>query len=178
MLSFWTQTWDIDNLDENDLPNRNVKIGNSYYAWNPNWQWLEKLRINNKEVKISSKLKKLCEEDNFNSIKKGKEYIAYFNTVQGSEFENVFVHIPNLFFWNLEEQKLDVDINKLDMREMKTQIWSLKNIKNVEELKKREELNKIYFKNRLLVNLTRATKEVYLFVEDENLRNILINSIR
>jgi len=80
MLSFWTQTWDLKELDDN-LPRRNIKIGNSYYAWNPNWQWLKEFKRNSPDTKITKELLNLCQNQNFNSDKKGHQYIGYFNTV-------------------------------------------------------------------------------------------------
>ncbi|MGL4343286.1 MAG: DNA/RNA helicase domain-containing protein [Metamycoplasmataceae bacterium] len=177
LLSFWTQNWNIEKL-ENDLPIKNIKIGNSFYAWNPNWQWLTKLKKNNPNIKITKNLNDLCNIKNFNSDKKGYEYIGYFNTTQGSEFDYIFVHIPKLFFWNEIDKKIDVDLSLLINSEMHSQIWSVKNIKNVEEKFKKIELNKKYFLNRLFVNLTRGTKGVFIFCEDKKLELFLKNRIR
>ncbi|WP_373317541.1 DNA/RNA helicase domain-containing protein [Candidatus Mycoplasma mahonii] len=41
----------------------------------------------------------------------------------------------------------------------------------------KEELNKIYFKNGLLVNLTRGTKGTFIYCEDEKLEKWINNKI-
>ncbi|MGL5519882.1 MAG: DNA/RNA helicase domain-containing protein [Metamycoplasmataceae bacterium] len=176
MLSFWTQTWNINHL-ENNLPVKNIKIGNSFYAWNPNWQWLKKLKNNNPNINIPSSLTKLCEDKNFNLNKKGLEYIGYFNTTQGSEFDYIFVHIPKLFFWNKETNKIDVDLLQLDYSEMESQVWATKRIKDNEEKEKRIKLNKSYFLNRLFVNLTRGTKGTFVYIEDKELEKVLLEKL-
>ncbi len=164
MVSFWTQTWNLNSLDPN------IKIGDSLYSWNPNWKWLEKYKSNGN--KTTKQLERLCNTLNFNKDKKGSQYIGYFNTVQGYEFDYVFVHIPKLFYLD-ENNKINVDINQLDMSEMKSQIWATKNIKNIEEKTKKENLNKLYFLNRLFVNLTRGTKGAYVYIEDKKLEQYI-----
>ncbi len=161
MVSFWTQRWDLNNLTPT------VKVGNSYYIWNPNWIWLDKYKKNGN--KVTKELTKLCKNTNFNSVKKGSQYIAYFNTVQGFEFEYIFVHIPKLFYLN-KRGEIDVDISQLAMEEMSSQIWSTKGLKG-QEKEDLERLNKLYFLNRLFVNLTRGTKGTYVYIEDEALKD-------
>lgn len=175
LVSFWTQTWDIYNLDENGFPNRTVNIGDSAYAWNPNWQWLKKIKNNNDTLVISKELNNLCNNMNFINNKKGYEYIAYFNTIQGSEFEYIFVHIPKLFYLN-DNNKIDVNLDLLIGSEMKTQIWSLKN-KTSEEIIEKTKMNKMYFLNRLFINLTRGTMGTYVYIEDEKLRKYINKKI-
>lgn len=177
MVSFWTQTWDIHSLDENNKIRKTVKVGNSYYAWNPNNQWLSKFKQNNPKFQIPKEIYSLCEKVNFITQKKGYEYIAYFNTIQGSEFEYIFVHIPKLFFLN-EKHEIDVNIEELHLREMQSQIWSTKNIKNIHEKIQKEKLNKLYFLNRLFVCLTRGTKGTYVYIEDENLKKYFQSKIK
>ena len=70
--------------------------------------------------KSSLELERLCNKLNFNKDKKGEQYIGYFNTIQGYEFDYIFVHVPKLFY--LKNNKIEVDISKLYMREMKSQI--------------------------------------------------------
>ncbi len=161
LVSFWTQTWDLNSL------NPNVVIGSSKYTWNPNWIWLDKYKKNNKPTK---EIINLSTNMNFILDKKGYQYIGYFNTVQGNEFDYIFVHVPRLFYLNKNNQ-IDVDISQLDMTEMKSQVWSTKSIKDKKEKEEKIKLNKIYFINRLFVNLTRGTKGTYVYIEDEKLRD-------
>ncbi|AAT28100.1 DUF2075 domain-containing protein [[Mycoplasma] mobile] len=172
MLSFWTQTWNLDELDERGMPIKSVKIGNHRYAWNPNSEWLEKFQKNSPHTKISTQLRNLSLVKNFNLDKKGSEYIAYFNTVQGVEFDYVFVHIPKMFYWDKTTNNLKVNIGELEMREMSSQVWSLKG-KSDSVKKEKENLNFHYFLNRLFVNLTRGTKGIFVYAEDINLSNHL-----
>lgn len=161
MLSFWTQTWDLNGL------NPTVKIGNTKYIWNPNWQWLMKYKENGN--KVNKELIELCERKNFNLDKKGYQYIGYFNTTQGYEFDYIFVHIPKLFYLN-QHNEVDVNLDELCMHEMSSQVWSVKNIKDKQEKEKKIALNKKYFLNRLFINLTRGTKGTFVYIEDEKLR--------
>ncbi|QHG89432.1 DNA/RNA helicase domain-containing protein [Malacoplasma iowae] len=168
MVSFWTTRWDLNSL------NPTVKIGNEMYIWNPNWQWLQKYKENGN--KTSKEIENLCLKLNFNIDKKGPQYIGYFNTVQGYEFDFIFVHIPKLFFLN-EKNEIDVDLSQLEMEEMKSQVWSISKIKNEEEKNNKEKLNKLYFLNRLFVNLTRGTKGTFVYIEDDKLRQHFKNKI-
>lgn len=161
MVSFWTTRWDVNSLKPT------VKIGNEMYVWNPNWQWLQKYKNNGN--KSNKEIERLCLTLNFNIDKKGPQYIGYFNTVQGYEFDYIFVHVPKLFFLN-EDNEIDVDLSELQMEEMKSQVWSTTNIKNESEKKYKEKLNKLYFLNRLFVNLTRGTKGTFVLIEDEKLK--------
>lgn len=164
LVSFWTQTWNLNSLEPT------VKIGNSMYTWNPNWQWLAKYNKNGN--KIAKELNKLCNILNFNKDKKGYQYIGYFNTVQGYEFDYIFVHIPKLFFLN-DKNEIDVNLDELYMREMSSQVWSLKVTKSKEEYDEKLKLNKLYFLNRLFVNLTRGTKGTYIYVEDKKIEEYI-----
>ena len=164
MVSFWTTRWDLNGL------NPTVKIGDENYIWNPNWQWLQKYK--NNVNKVTREIENLCLTQNFNVNKKGYQYIGYFNTVQGYEFDYIFVHVPKLFFLN-DNNQIDVDLTKLEMEEMKSQVWSTSKIKNKEEKDKKEKLNKLYFLNRLFVNLTRGTKGAFVYIEDEKLNKYI-----
>ncbi len=168
LVSFWTQTWDLDSLDPN------VKIGSFKYTWNPNWRWLDKYQKNHK---VSKEIINLSTKKNFILDKKGCQYIGYFNTVQGNEFEYIFVHVPRLFYLN-NRGEIDVNIDELDMTEMSTQVWSTKSIKSKKEKEEKMRLNKTYFINRLFVNLTRGTKGTYVYIEDEKLRDYFKNAYR
>lgn len=181
MVSFWTQEWNVNNL-KNDLPIPTVKIADYTYTWNPNDEWLRKIKTNNPSIKITKQLYNLCIKQNFIMTKKGFQYIAYFNTIQGSEFDYIFVHVPKLFYLN-DKSELDVDF-KYIMNEnnevneaMKSQVWSLKKIKDKNELNRKIELNKLYFKNRLFICLTRGTKGAYVYFEDKKLEEYFKNSL-
>lgn len=165
MVSFWTNTWNLNELKPT------VFIGDRGYIWNPNWQWLSKYKSNGN--KVTKELIHLCENLNFNIDKKGKQFIGYFNTVQGTEFDYIFVHIPKLFYIN-DNNEIDVDLSKLCMSEMNSQIWSLKNCSYEERIKK-EKLNKLYFLNRLFINLTRGTIGTYVYFEDKKLEKYFLN---
>lgn len=167
MVSFWTQTWNINILKPT------VKIGDYKYIWNPNWQWLDKYKYNGNHV--DKQLFDLCKNKNFNLDKKGKQYIGYFNTIQGYEFEYIFVHIPKLFFLN-EKGEIDVDLSQLAMSEMSSQIWSINNCKK-NQRENKSGLNKHYFLNRLFVNLTRGTKGCSVYIEDDNLKSFFVSKL-
>lgn len=169
LVSFWTVTWNLDKLEPT------VKIGNNKYTWNPNWQWLDKYKNNGN--KVTKELDKLCNKMNFNLDKKGPEFIGYFNTVQGYEFDYIFVHVPKLFYLN-DKNEIDVDLNELEMREMKSQIWSTGNIKDLKIKNEKIELNKLYFLNRLFVNLTRGTKGAFVYIEDKKLSDFIKQKVK
>lgn len=163
MSSFWTQDWNAE-FDENDKPKKLIKVGSSRYVWNPNDYWVKSFQEYNPNSKVPKWFKKEVLDVNFNKDKKGSEYIAYFNTIQGSEFEYIFVHVPKLFYLN-SNNELDVDLNQLEFNDMKYQVWITKGVPS----KEKEHLNKMYFKNRLLVNLTRGTKGAFIYCEDKKL---------
>ena len=162
MTSFWTQDWNAK-FDENDNPQKLIKVGSFKYVWNPNSYWIKSFKEHYPNQRVPSWFVKDVVNKNFNKDKKGYEYIAYFNTIQGSEFDYIFVHIPKLFFINKNE--LDVDLSQLDYGDMKTQVWMSKGLPT----KNKEDLNKMYFKNRLLVSLTRGKKGTYIYCEDKKL---------
>jgi len=83
-----------------------------------------------------------------------------------------------MFFWNKEENKIDVDLSYLIDQEMKSQIWATKNIKNLDKKNEKINLNKEYFLNRLFVNLTRGIKGCFVLIEDPVLRDIISKKVR
>lgn len=163
MCSFWTQKWNAG-FDENGIPLRRINVGSSKYIWNPNDFWIKAFLDENPNGEIPKWFKRDILNKNFNKDKKGYEYIAYFNTTQGSEFDYIFVHLPKLFYLN-SNNELDVDLSQLDFGDMHSQVWMSKGLPS----KDKEDLNKMYFKNRLLVNLTRGKKGTFIFCEDEKL---------
>ncbi len=171
MSSFWTQKWNA-NFDESGMPQKLIKVGSSRYIWNPNDYWVKSFQKNNPDSKVPKWFMNDVVRKNFNVDKKGPDYIAYFNTIQGSEFDYIFVHIPKLFFLN-DKEELDVDLTQLDLSDMKTQVWMTKG----QPSKEKEDLNKLYFKNRLLVNLTRGKKGTFVFCEDAKLSKWINNKI-
>ncbi|MCK5867375.1 MAG: DUF2075 domain-containing protein [Mycoplasmataceae bacterium] len=175
MGSFWTQPWNAE-MNEQGFPIAKINVGTKKYIWNINNYWIKDWKSKNPNGKVSKYINKLA-RTNFNNPElrkiKGPEYIAYFNTIQGSEFENFFVHIPRLFFLN-DKNELDVDLSQLDMNEMKYQIWT----KNGKPVPEEEYENKLFFKNRLFVNLSRGTKGTYVYCEDEKLSNWIKNKVR
>ncbi len=56
---------------------------------------------------------------------------------------------------------------------MKTQIWMKNHLPNNDKANK----NKSYFKNRLFINLTRATKGTYIYCEDIALSEWIKNKL-
>ncbi len=162
IVSFWTQPWNAE-LDQKGMPKRKIKIGSEYYCWNVNEYWIKALQ-KFCNLKPSSEFKQKLIKKNFNSDKKGWQYVGYFNTLQGAEFNNIFVHLPKLFFLN-EQNKLDVNLEELDFTDMKTQVWMKNKKPNPEKVTE----NKRYFLNRLIVNLTRGTKRCFVYCEDKKL---------
>ncbi|CAF0838189.1 unnamed protein product, partial [Didymodactylos carnosus] len=81
--------------------------------------------------------------------------------------------------YNLEYQFRNggdnVDLSQLAMREMKSQVIATERIKD--EVKKQQaiERNKLFFKNRLLVALTRGTISTSIFCEDLPLTQYLLD---
>lgn len=171
MSSFWTQSWNAK-FGKEGLPSKLIKVGTSYYAWNPNEYWLKQFRKNNPNKTVPEVFKRKILKKNFNIDKIGPEYIAYFNTIQGSEFDYMFVHLPKLFYLN-KNNELDIDFSTLDMSEMRSQIWTKNHLPNPDK----EELNKLYFKNRLLVSLTRGKKATYIYCEDKKLQEWIKSKI-
>lgn len=177
LISFWTQTWNLEELNEFGLPKATVFIDDEVYIWNPNNEWLSQFKKNNPSAHISNELKNLCETQNFITYKKGFQYIAYFNTVQGSEFDYIFVHIPKLFYLN-DKQQIDVDLSQLAIREMKSQIWETNKIKDPLQKLNKINLNKRYFLNRLFIALTRGIKGVYVYADDQKLADYIKSKIQ
>lgn len=171
MASFWTQQWNAE-FDDDEQPKKKIKVGHEFYIWNPNDYWVKSFQKNFPNDSVPKWFTKEVVNKNFNKDKKGSEYIAYFNTVQGSEFEYIFVHLPKLFFLN-DNNELDVDLMELDFGDMHSQVWMSKGLPN----KEKEELNKLYFKNRLLVNLTRGTKGTFIYCEDKKLQKWITEKI-
>lgn len=58
---------------------------------------------------------------------------------------------------------------------LKCDLW--KKIKDKNELNRKIELNKLYFKNRLFICLTRGTKGAYVYFEDKKLEEYFKNSL-
>lgn len=171
MASFWTQPWNAGfNNDETIF--KKIKVGSKFYCWNPNEYWIKNFKNNFPNQNLPEWFKKQIMTKNFINEKIGSEFVAYFNTIQGSEFDYIFVHLPKLFFLNSKSQ-LDVDLSQLKMSDMKSQVWTKNNKPDPE----REEDNKLYFKNRLLVNLTRGTKGTFIFCEDKKLANWINNKL-
>ena len=178
ITSLWTSSFYIGPADKEGFPIGTVYIGKENFIWNPNEEWKSTLEKNNKEyfndynshVKKYSNDRKLFLTGNPNS-----RFIAYFNHIQGYEFENIFVYIPNVFTYNGKEILFNRD--KLAKEVKQSQTWAPNS--KAKSLKGKDPyiLNKRYFLNRIKVMLTRGTKSTHVYAEDERLNEYINKKI-
>lgn len=153
-----------------------VPIGNHKFVWNPNGEWASKFKDQLNFNTYNSEVKKFANDrKQFLTGNPKPEYIAYFNHIQGFEFENIYVYIPNVFTYRNGEILFHVE--KLADEVRISQPWSLTS--SSKELAGRDvmQLNKRYFLNRIKVMLTRGTKSTHVFAEDEALNEFIRNTI-
>lgn len=175
MTSLWHKQFYIGPADESGMVPKTVNIGNYKFAWNPNEEWRKKqsprdMQTYNKFINIYSQDRK-----QFLIGNPHEDWIAYFNHIQGYEFENIFVYIPNVFTY--ENNKIVFHRERLAKEVMVSQTWANKS--KSKELNGRDayELNKGYFLNRIKVMLTRGTKSTHIFAEDPALNKYIYEKI-
>ncbi|TCG10607.1 DNA/RNA helicase domain-containing protein [Mycoplasma marinum] len=178
ITSLWTSGYYVGPADENGRPKATLKIGEIGFPWNPNEEWAKAVKKNNiedyetynKNVKKYANDRKLFLTGNPHA-----SYIAYFNHIQGYEFENIFVYIPNVFTY--ENKQIIFHRERLGKEVLTSQTWSPNS--KAKSLRGRDtyELNKGYFLNRIKVMLTRGTKTTHVFAEDPDLNSYLNSKI-
>ena len=178
LASLWTAGYYMGPADENGLPGPTFHIGDEAFTWNPNEEWLKAIAKNNSEwvATYDKKLIKYAgDRKQFLIGKPNPRFVAYFNHVQGYEFHNMFVYIPNVFTY--ENGEIIFHRDKLAKEVQTSQTWSPTS--KSKSLKGRDPytLNKKYFLNRVKVLLTRGTKSTHVFAEDENLNKYINEKI-
>ena len=179
IVSLWSENFYIGPADKNGFPKPTLFIGKEGFIWNPNQQWASVLKKNN-EIYFdgyNDEVKKLVRDRSlFLTGNYCERFIAYFNHIQGYEFENIFVYIPKIFTY--KNNQIVFNSNKIPKNVRKENLWS-KNSKS-KNLKENDpqELNKIYFLNRLKVILTRGTKSTHIFAEDKLLNDYIFSKIK
>lgn len=178
IVSLWSENFYIGPADKNGFPKPTLFIGKEGFIWNPNEQWAFILKKNNQIYfeSYNTQVKKLVKDRSlFLTGNYYERFIAYFNHIQGYEFENIFVYIPKIFTY--ENNQIVFNLNKIPINVRKQNLWSentkSKNLKN----KNPQELNKKYFLNRLKVMLTRGTKSTHIFAENKELNNYINSKI-
>ena len=126
----------------------------------------------NKEVLKLAKDRKLFLLGEPNS-----RFIAYYNHVQGFEFENIFVYIPNIL--TFEEGKIIFHRERVPENVRALQLFS-EPISNSKYLRGRDpyELNKRFFLNRVKVLMTRGTEATHIYAEDDALNEYICSKIK
>ena len=158
--------WEKDLLDEKGMPYKNISIGGSRFAWNAESNYLQYRK--SKKLNCSKELIELC-KTNFLTHKKGWDYLGYYNSVQGAEFEIMFVYISDIFYLD-PNNELGVDLSKL-VKGASEQLWS-----NNDSSRSHE--NSLMLKNQLFVLLTRATKRCIVYSKDKKLRDYLMSLVK
>ena len=183
MVSLWSKGYYIGKADEDGFPKAAYKIGNHEFVWNPNEEWANKLRSNNeeywngynKEVKKFSADRKL-----FLTANPDPRFIAYFNHIQGYEFDNIFVYIPSVFTYNNSIEKIIFHKDRLAKEVRSSQAWAYGSNSKKMKGKTNEEIyqiNKGFFINRIKVMLTRGIRSTHIFAEDKSLNEYISNTI-
>ena len=180
MASLWTENWHLGPANEDGNPEMNIKIGNEGFAWNPNEEWLNALKKNNSEYvnTYNKEVLKLAKDRKLFLLgEPNSRFIAYYNHVQGFEFENIFVYIPNIL--TFEEGKIIFHRERVPENVRALQLFS-EPISNSKYLRGRDpyELNKRFFLNRVKVLMTRGTKTTHIYAEDNALNEYICSKIK
>lgn len=175
ITSLWHQEFYEGPANEDGSVPRTVPIGSYQFAWNPNAEWKDK--ISPEDWSTYSKAIKNYANDRkqFLTGKPDKWWVAYFNHLQGYEFENIFVYIPNIFTYKNGEIIFHRD--RLGKEVKGSQTWASNSKTPDENGRVTYELNKGYFLNRIKVMLTRGTKSTHVFAEDPALNKYIYDSI-
>lgn len=176
LTSLWHQSWYYGEADENgDVPTT-VNIGNHKMVWNPNKEWWDKLTSQQKSTYNNSVKKYVSLRRQFLIDIPNPKYIAYFNHIQGYEFENIFVYIPNIFTYENDEIVFHRD--RIEKEVKSSQTWSPNTKSELAVGKDIYQLNKKYFLNRIKVMMTRGTKSTHIYAEDKALNDFLRSKIK
>lgn len=164
-----TVTFDWTTRFEKGAPVKDIKIGGRLFNWNPyNVQKFE-------NWKTLSEKEKAYYLNNFNSSDVlSNSSVGYQNTVQGSEFNCVYVYLGKDIFLDNENH---IDVFEGAWKD-NTQLKSLKGAKNELEREEFHSLNTSIIINAYNVLLTRAIKKVVIFAHDKKLNDYLMSLIK
>ena len=181
IVSLWHEGYYIGEADINGLPKATFTIGDEPFIWNPNTEWANQVSKNNKSFlsTYNNHVKKYMNDRKlFLTGKPNVRFIAYFNHIQGYEFDNIFVYIPNVFTY--ENNIILFHRDRLASEVRSSQTWApnsgspkLKN-KTQNQI---YEINKRFFINRIKVMLTRGVYSTHIYAEDSNLNNYINSKI-
>ena len=202
----WTKEIHLENDDINDLRikckdlsnilAKDVKVGPNIFPWYPFTNFSDyKVYINGKlldESRANEYKQVILDEytKNKKNEKKQLSYalnsnisnqcVAYYNTVQGFEFDSIYVYIGKEMIYNKKTQNFDFNI---EWDKNRREFWENERLdldgpapkKNPSSLNKKLEI----VKNQLKVLLSRGKNRVTIYCEDKNtsayFKNWLLN---
>lgn len=147
----------------NGKPVEDIKISKESFMW----YIPQQKTIRNKFENIEYVDKEYVDFD-FNLENGHDDFVGYYNTVQGSEFEEVWIYIGDEVFRNANGY-LDIDENKFKNGNKWDTLWSI-NTKDQNEANERHLENVTLMMNRIRILATRARKSVKLFFKN-NIKN-------
>ena len=174
MTSLWHNGFYLGDADKDSEIPKTVSIGKHLMVWNPNDEWFKKLTKQQQSTYSKSVRAFVNHRRSFLMGTPKPEYIAYFNHIQGYEFDNIFVYIPTVFTY--ENGEIIFHRDRL-AKEVQSQTWSPTSKSPNLSGKDPTKLNKSFFLNRIKVMLTRGTKSTHVYAEDEALNNLIYNSV-
>ena len=181
--SLWHKGYYLGPPDEKGYPKATFTIGDEPFIWNPNEEWKNQLMKNNARYykDYHNKIKEYANDrKKFLIGNPPPQFIAYFNHIQGYEFDHIFVYIPNVFTYNVKTKTIDFHRERLAKEVKNSQSWSFTSkAKKIRNKSKEEiyEINKRFFINRIKVMLTRGTKSTHVFAEDKALNEYICSKI-
>lgn len=176
LTSLWHQSFYSGIADENGEIPATVEVGNHKMIWNPNKEWWDRLTSEEKKTYNRDVKKYVDVRRQFLIDIPNPKYIAYFNHIQGYEFDNIFVYIPNVFSY--ENGEIVFHRDRLAKEVKTSQTWA-PNSKSPSVIGKDiYKLNKKYFLNRIKVMMTRGTKSTHIYAENEALNDYIRSKIK
>ena len=166
-LSTYCWPWTKDFSDDG-IPTPDIDLGNLKLSWYPKTD-----NFKNTKAKLKKGYKKFVSKHsfNFNTDKKGIDYVGFYQTVQGSEFDHVAVYIGEDIYFNTNTNTFRADSSK---SKAPNKYFKLDSNDDDYIWKKKE--NEKFIKNQLNILLTRARKSVSVYFKDPN-ANILSEKI-
>ena len=129
IVSLWSVGYYIGPADKYGFPMPAYKIGSHEFIWNPNEEWANNINKNNKEYwgNYNNYIKKYSQDrKQFLTGDPDPRFIAYFNHIQGYEFDNIFVYIPLVFTYDVNAQKIIFHRERLAKEVRVPQTWAYK----------------------------------------------------
>ena len=191
----WTKEIHLQNNDLNDLKIKcknlgsilvkDVKIGSNSFPWYPFTKFIDyKVYIKGKllDESISQKYRQVILDEYSKNIKIKEDRLSYvfnsnisnqcvacYNTVQGFEFDSIYVYIGKEMIYNHLTQCFDFNI---EWDKNRRKFWKIKRVdldglawkSNPSSLDKKLEI----IKNQLKVLLSRGKNKVTIYCEDKN----------